>query len=67
MVAPFRRPYPTYRVNAYQVAADNPMSEMKTTPLIDVLLVLLIMSSCQSRWRSISSTWTCPSPRRLTR
>ena len=43
MVAPFRRPYPTYRVNAYQASADLPMSEMNTTPLIDVLLVLLIM------------------------
>jgi len=43
MVAPFRRPYPTYRVNAYQVAADNPMSEMNTTPLNDVLLVLLVL------------------------
>lgn len=43
MVAAFRRPYPAYRVNAYQAAADNPMSEMNTTPLIDVLLVLLIM------------------------
>ena len=43
MVAVFRRPYPKYRVNAYQASADNPMSEMNTTPLIDVLLVLLIM------------------------
>lgn len=43
MVAAFRRPYPAYRVNAYQASADNPMSEMNTTPLIDVLLVLLIM------------------------
>jgi biopolymer transport protein ExbD len=39
----FRRPYPTYRVNAFQASADQPMSEMNTTPLIDVMLVLLIM------------------------
>lgn len=44
MVAAFRRPYPAYRVNAYQTSADNPpMSDINTTPLIDVLLVLLIM------------------------
>lgn len=43
MVAAFRRPYPAYRVNAFQASADQPMSEINTTPLIDVLLVLLIM------------------------
>jgi biopolymer transport protein ExbD len=43
MAVSFRRPYPAYRVNAYQASADQPMSEMNTTPLIDVLLVLLIM------------------------
>ncbi|WP_169053637.1 ExbD/TolR family protein [Alteraurantiacibacter aquimixticola] len=43
MTRAFRRPYPAYRVNAYQASADKPMSEMNTTPLIDVLLVLLIM------------------------
>ena len=43
MPASFRRPYPAYRVNAYAAAADKPMSELNTTPLIDVLLVLLVM------------------------
>ncbi len=39
----FNRPYPEYRVNAYAPTDTVPMSEMNTTPLIDVLLVLLIM------------------------
>jgi biopolymer transport protein ExbD len=43
MVAAFKRPYPAYRVNAYQASANRPISEINTTPLIDVLLVLLIM------------------------
>lgn len=43
MVAAFRRPYPAYRVNAFQASANQPMSEINTTPLIDVMLVLLIM------------------------
>ncbi len=38
-----RRPYPTYRADAYGAAAAKPMMEMNTTPLIDVLLVLLVM------------------------
>lgn len=37
------RRYPTHRVNAFRPSADQPMSEMNTTPLIDVLLVLLVM------------------------
>ncbi len=43
MAVSFRRPYPAYRVNAFQASTGQPMSEMNTTPLIDVLLVLLIM------------------------
>ena len=36
--------YPRYRVNAYQKRDSNQVfSEMNTTPLIDVLLVLLVM------------------------
>ena len=35
--------YPRYRVNAYRPSTDAPFSQMNTTPLIDVLLVLLIM------------------------
>ena len=38
-----RRPYPAYRADAYGAAASKPMMEMNTTPLIDVLLVLLVM------------------------
>jgi biopolymer transport protein ExbD len=38
-----RRPYPAYRANAYAASASKPMMEMNTTPLIDVLLVLLVM------------------------
>lgn len=38
-----RRPYPAYRADAYASAAAKPMMEMNTTPLIDVLLVLLVM------------------------
>lgn len=38
-----RRPYPAYRTDAYGAAAARPMMEMNTTPLIDVLLVLLVM------------------------
>lgn len=44
MPVTFRRPYPAYRANGYAaISAQQPMSEMNTTPLIDVLLVLLIM------------------------
>ncbi len=43
MAVTMRRPYPAYRVNAYTPFTGEPMSEMNTTPLIDVLLVLLIM------------------------
>lgn len=39
----FRRPYPAYRADAYAASASKPMMEMNTTPLIDVLLVLLVM------------------------
>ena len=42
-MAAFRRPYPKYRVNAFVPNTDAPFSQMNTTPLIDVLLVLLIM------------------------
>lgn len=38
-----RRPYPAFRADAYGAAAARPMMEMNTTPLIDVLLVLLVM------------------------
>ncbi len=38
-----RRPYPVHRINAYAPVTKQPFSQMNTTPLIDVLLVLLIM------------------------
>jgi biopolymer transport protein ExbD len=43
MVATAYRRYPRHRVNAYQAHADDVMSAMNTTPLIDVLLVLLVV------------------------
>lgn len=43
MAAIAYRRYPRHRVNAYQAHADDVMSAMNTTPLIDVLLVLLVV------------------------